>query len=502
MGVVLRAYQVTAVDAAWRELHARRRALVEAATGCGKTLIIAALLERWQAFGRGLVIAGREELLDQAADKIARATLLTSDIEQGPRRVGRSLPDVVIASVASMTQPARLGRFMPDDFDIIVVDEAHHGTAPTYRTVLARFPKAAVFGVTATAYRLDGAPLSPVFGRTVFRYPMRRGIREGYLADIKRAVEIIASLDLSQVRLKAGDYDDAELEAELIKAPAVEAVAEAVLRRGGARPSVLFCAGILHSKAVAARMNALRPGCAASASGEDRGGVADLAAGRVQHLCNTDLTVEGFDFPPLAMVGLVRPTKSLGRATQQVGRGTRLSPDTGKKDLLVVEFVGGAMSDRVTTVDVVGADYPERVRRVAERLLDSRPSLSVLDALDQCAASGGAPDGLPAVQQRAVIDPMKLVLSLDGMVMEQARPGARPATREQVQLLAKEGLEVAGVDIRQASILLAGIRWRQARGRSSPAQALSLARFGYPVECKATEASRLLARMRAIGAAA
>lgn len=495
--MLLRPYQVTAVDAAERELVARRRALLAMATGAGKTVCFAALAEKWIAQGRGrvLVLAHREELLDQAADKIGAATLLSTGIEQAARRVTRPLPDVVIASVQTLVSAARRAGFAPADFGLVIVDEAHHGVATSYREVLGHFPGAAVLGVTATPDRADGIPLSTVFGRTVFSFPIRRAVREGYLVDIRRAVELLADLDLSRVRVRAGDYEAAELEAELTKAPIVAAVADAVLRRAGDRPTVLFCAGVVHSRAIAAALNARATGRAAFASGEERAGVAELVAGRVQFLANADLTTEGFDHPPLACVALVRPTKSVGRATQQVGRGTRLAD--GKRDLLVVEFVSrSATSVQVSTVDVVGADLPQRVRAVAERLLDARPSLSVLDALDQAAAGAGGPAVAPVRSSRAVVDPMRLILSLDGMVMEPARPGARPATAEQVRMLAAEGLRCAGVDVRQAAMLLAGIRWRRARGRSSPAQVLALAPFGFELETSARDAERKLARMR------
>jgi hypothetical protein len=381
-----------------------------------------------------------------------------------------------------------------------IVDEAHHGVAESYRDVLDHFEPAARLGVTATPHRADGASLIPVFGRTVFRYPIRRAVRDGYLVDIRRQVVVLADLDLSKVRVRAGDFDAAELEAELTKVAAVAAVADAVLARVGTRPAVLFCAGILHSRAVAAALNARRPGSAAAASGDDRDGVQQLVGGQVQILCNTDLTTEGFDFPPLAFVGLVRPTKSVGRATQQVGRGTRLCE--GKRDLLVTEFMGGAPSGQVSTVDVVGSDLPAPVKAAAERLLDASPSLSVLDALDRASAMAGSMFVRGGQKPRPVIDPMRLILQLEGMIMRPPVAGARAATAEQVQLLANEGLQVAGLDIQQASMLLTGIRWRRGRGRSTPAQALLLYSFGYDLECSTIEATRKLARMRAIGSAA
>lgn len=470
----------------------------------GKTICFAFIAEHWRVAGRILVLAHREELLDQAADKIASSTSLSTGIEQADRRVREPLPDVVIASVQTLLSPKRRAAFAPNAFDLVIVDEAHHGTASSYREVLGHFSTAAILGVTATPDRADGAPLSTVYGRTVFRYGIRTAVRDGYLVDIRRALEVIADLDLSRVRVRAGDFDSAELEAEMIKAPAVASVADAILRRAGERPTVAFCAGVAHSKAVAAALNARRSGSATFASGEERDGVRDLLEGRARILCNADLTTEGFDFPPLACVALVRPTKSVGRATQQVGRGTRLSPETGKADLLVLEFVGGTVGNQVTTVDVVGSDLPQRVRAAAEQLLDRQPDLSVLTALERAAAAAGSTMVTTAPRrERAVLDPMSVILKLDGMVMEAPRPGAVPATPVQIAKLEAAGLRVAGLSARQAQMLLNGLAWRRNHrdrwGRSvplsSPVQALSLAALGFPADVPAVEAMKTLSQM-------
>lgn len=494
MSFLLRPYQAAAVDAAMRELSARRRAVVVMATGGGKTIVFACIAEHWRSRGRVLVLAHREELISQAADKIGASTLLTTGIEQADRRVRQPLPDVVIASVQTLASARRREAFARDAFDLVIVDECHHAAADSYRTVLDYFAGAARLGVTATPDRGDGSPLSPVLGQTVYRYPLRRAVRDGYLVDVRRRVELLAGLDLARVSVRAGDYDAAELEAEMVKAPAVAAVADSILRHVGERPAVLFCAGVLHSKAVAAALAARKPGCATFASGEERDGVAALVSGRVQILCNADLTTEGFDHPPVALIGLVRPTKSIGRATQQVGRGTRLHP--GKSDLVVVEFVSANAAEQVSTVDVVGSDLPPRVRQAAETMLDRQPSLSVLDALERAAAAAGTAAIAPR-RDRAVVDPMKIVLGLDGMVMVPPTPGARAATSAQIERLEAAGLRPAGLDIRQAQYLIQGLQWRQHHRRSSPAEALDLCRFGFDPDCTATEAARCLSQMRA-----
>ena len=492
-GHVLRPYQWDAFTAGVRELRARRRAVLVMATGAGKTVVFAAIAEEWRQHGRVLVLAHREELLDQAAAKIAATTNLTTGIEQAARSVGATLPDVVIASVQTLCSTARRERFAPDAFDLVIVDEAHHAPAQSYRTVLDYFGRAARLGVTATPDRADGKPLSSVLGNTVFRYGIRRAVRDGYLVDIRRVIERI-DMDLSRLSERAGDWDDAELERELLRL--VAPVRDAVIRHTGNRPTVLFCAGVMHSKALAAALNERAPGSSVYASGKERDGVAAFVGGQARYLCNSDLTTEGFDFPPLSCVALVRPTKSNGRCTQQVGRGTRLSPETHKTDLLVVEFVGHTSSGQVSTVDVVGCDMPANVRLAAENMLDRQPSLSVLDALERAAAQAGGSGAVTARSTRAIVDPLAVILRLDGMVLVPENVRANRATPAQQRILADNGIHAAGLDVRQAAMLVAGIRWRAARGRSSPAQALELARLGLDLEVTAERATRLLARHR------
>ena len=493
--MLLRPFQIAAEKAGHESLLACGRGILSLATGTGKTVIAAKLAERWREYGRSLVLCPREEILDQFRDKISTATLLSCGIEQAERRVTRrSLPDVVIASVATLARQDRRLQFLRDDFALVIVDEAHHAAASSWREVL-RYFDAARIGLTATPDRADGLSLRPYLGDVVFEYPIRKAVRDGYLCDVRRVVEMVPGLDLSHIRVRAGDFDAGELEAELLKAPAVAGVAASIAQRAGERPTIAFCAGIQHSRAVAAALNALRPGYAAAADGGSREGVALFRAGSVRVLCNTDLTSEGFDHPPTACVALVRPTKSVLKATQEIGRGTRLAD--GKSDCLVIEFVGGSVADQITTVGAVGADYSARVRQLAEMALDRSPQLSVIDALEQAAAKaneGAITRGRIAL--RPIVDPMRVILGLDGMVLEPARPGAAAASSAQVKELERNGLVTTGLNVRQASILLDGIRWRTYHRRCSPQQALLLYQFGFDLECSTTEAAQHLAKMR------
>ena len=121
--------------------------------------------------------------------------------------------------------------------------------------------------------------------------------------------------------------------------------------------------------------------------------------------------------------------------------------------------------------------------------------MSVLDALDRATASAGGGAATPLRRPaRVAIDPMRIILSLDGMHQREAVPGARAATAEQMRLLEREGLRCSGLDIAQASLLLNGLRWRRGRSLSSPLQSLALYSLGFDPECSQQEALRRLAQ--------
>lgn len=492
---ILRPFQVEQDAAIHRALDRTGRALLVSATGTGKSVVIVHVIERRRHLGRAIVFVHREELGLQLYNRIKAETHLTVGIEQAERRVGSSRPDVVIASLPTMIKAERRRAFAPDEFALAVCDESHHLAADSFLEALNYF-RCARLGVTATPERADGKSLTPIFGPPVHSYRMARGMREGYLAAAFRRVVVLKDLDMARVRRTGEDFDRKQLEEQLTRAPVVEAMARAILANRGERRSVVFCAGVAHSRALATRLNGLAGvELAVSADGEERAGFAKFAAGEVAVLTNCDLVSEGVDIPDIAFVGLPI-TKSLTRATQTMGRGTRLAD--GKDGVLVVEFQGLRSAEQVSTVDVVGVGLSERVRAEAERLLDRQPTLSVLDALDRAGASiGSAIERAPMRPQRTVFDPMAFILSLDGMVLEQPRPGARPATPEQVMTLEREGLRAVGLDIRQAAILMEGIRWRRQRGRCSPMQAVALFAFGMDKEMRADVAARELAKLRA-----
>lgn len=212
----LRPYQVAAVAGVRERFAAGDRAtLLVLPTGTGKTVVFAEVARRVVARGRRvLVLAHRRELLEQAIGKLAAAGV-RAELEQGPARAGDA--PVVVASVATLRGP-RLASWARDAFALVVVDEAHHATATSYRAILDHFAPARALGVTATPDRADGAGLGAVFESVAFRFDVATAIREGWLAAIRGRRINLEGLDLDRVRTVAGDLDRTEL-ATIMTAP-------------------------------------------------------------------------------------------------------------------------------------------------------------------------------------------------------------------------------------------------------------------------------------------
>ena len=183
MGFELYPFQRDAVDAVQKEFsEGRKHTLVVLPTGTGKTVCFSEFLRRQvENGGRGLILAHRDELLTQAAQKLKATTGLDSALEKADSSAWMSDAPVTVASVQSMCRPERLKKYPAGYYTDIVVDEAHHSLSPTYRNIIDHFDGSRILGVTATPDRGDHKALSEVYESLAFEYPMRQAINDGYL---------------------------------------------------------------------------------------------------------------------------------------------------------------------------------------------------------------------------------------------------------------------------------------------------------------------------------
>ena len=382
----LRPYQLAADACIEAQFEAGRRAtLAVLPTGTGKTVLFSATARRELTRGRRtLVLAHRTELLDQALAKLRDAGITDARIEQANQRAGAAR--VVVASVQTL-RGKRLEAFPRDYFGLIIVDEAPHVCAASYRAILDHFASARVLGVTATAKRADGKALGladgGVFETVAYRYELRDAIRDQWLVPIRARRIVVDGVDLSSVRTRGGDLDQDELAAVMATEQAVHGVVAPLLEQAGSRRTVVFCVNVAHARAVAEVLERHVMGCARVAHGELVADVRaqllrDFRAGAFQFLVNCQLYTEGFDEPSVACVAIARPTKSWTLFVQMVGRGTRLlgpslaaSIAAGKSDMLLLDLTGRAGKHKlVGPIDALAAgDVPDDLRREGDRLL-------------------------------------------------------------------------------------------------------------------------------------
>lgn len=362
LALPLRPYQrdtLTAIsDALGRGI---RRQLVVLPTGAGKTVVFSHLASERAETGRTLVIAHREELLRQAAQKLS---IVAPDLRVGTVQAGRDEHrdvDVIVASIQTIARERRIAPLV-GTISTVVVDEAHHAAARTYLDALSTLgvfddDGPLLVGVTATAGRADQLALGSVFQEIVYRRGILEMIIDGYLCDV-RGMEIATDLDYSTVTTSRGDYTDSSLGAAMEAGHVIEAAAVAYRKYASDRAGIAFTPTIDTARTLAAELT--RQGIRAEhISGlTPRDQRADilrrLHTGDLQVVTNAAVLTEGFDEPRVSCVLVARPTKSPTLFTQMAGRGLRLHP--GKTDCLLLTVAGPPDSGLATIATLAGKD--------------------------------------------------------------------------------------------------------------------------------------------------
>lgn len=334
----LRPYQKESKAAVFEQWRSGiRRTLLVLPTGCGKTIVFAKITEDCVRNGdRVLILAHRGELLDQAADKIAKATGLGCATEKAEQSCLGSWFRITVGSVQSLMRETRLKRFPEDYFNTIIIDEAHHCISDSYQRVLKHFPDAKVLGVTATPDRGDMRNLGQVFESLAYEYTLPKAIKEGYLSPIK-AVTIPLQVDLTGVGVQSGDFKAGDLETALD--PYLESIAQEMEKYCKDKKTVVFLPLVKTSQKFRDILNAHGFRAAeVNSESQDRAEILeDYASGKYNVLCNSMLLTEGWDCPDVDCIVVLRPTKVRSLYCQMVGRGTRLAP--GKDHLLLLDFL-------------------------------------------------------------------------------------------------------------------------------------------------------------------
>lgn len=334
--------------AAVEEARARglQRVLAALATGLGKTVIFSRLAARWieQSPGRVLILAHRDELIEQAVKKLL---LVAPHLDIGVVKADRDEHEhaVVVASIQTLARQPRRARFTKN-FQLIVVDEAHHSEATTYREVLEDFGGFTeggpfVLGVTATPERADGKSLGATWQEIVYRMMILDGIVQGYLCDLQ-ALQVKIAADFNGLHTRHGDYITEEVEELLIDGGAPEHIAQALKQYAPDRKAIVFTPTIEVAHLCAAAINRVGIPAVAVDGTQDievrREYLKKFSNGTYRVVTNCAVLLEGYDEPSVDCIVCAAPTKSRVKYVQTIGRGTRKHP--GKDNCLVLDVVG------------------------------------------------------------------------------------------------------------------------------------------------------------------
>jgi superfamily II DNA or RNA helicase len=331
----LRDYQRQAINTLrWAFQSGAMAPLLCLPTGGGKTIILATIARQAAARGRQvLILVHRRELIHQTASKLAWVGL-----EHGIIAAGYPATDHAVQVASVQTLVRRLSR-MAWQPSLVIVDEAHHAAAGSWRQILNHWPDAYRLGVTATPCRLDGRGLSEAFDHLVLGPSVADLVFWGFLSSARiYAPPVVA--DLSVVRRRAGDYANDQAAAAMDR-PTVTGDAIAHYQRLAAgQQAITFCCNVNHAGSVCDAFKTAGIGAALLLGNTpDRDQVvADFGAGILRVLVTVDVVSEGFDVPAASCAILLRPTQSLGLYLQQVGRVLRPAP--GKDAAIILDHVG------------------------------------------------------------------------------------------------------------------------------------------------------------------
>ena len=382
-------YQEDMKERIEKALRLHRSVMAQMPTGTGKTVLLASVVEsflREHSNCKVWIVAHRRELVSQIRETIERvfskitpslftlkegSTSHPAPLSSGareetapPRRseplrskVGgpsKVSPDSLSASAFNVPIKAVSIQWLAKHYDeieeepgMIVIDEAHHALAKTYKEMWERFPKAKFLGLTATPCRLNGKGFTDLFDVLVQSWDVPEFISKGRLAtydfvSIKSDGMTQRLIDSLQKRGADGDYQNKEMDMLLNKKPSIERLYQSLEEFGKDRKGIVYAINISHAQKITklyqehgVKAIAIDSKTPATERQQD---IEAFKKGDIQVLVNVDIFSEGFDCPDVEFVQLARPTLSLAKYLQMVGRGLRVAK--GKKNCVIIDNVG------------------------------------------------------------------------------------------------------------------------------------------------------------------
>lgn len=487
----LRPYQEEAKENIFAEWSKGiKRTLLVLPTGCGKTIVFAKVTEDCVRNGdRVLVLANRWELLDQAADKIHKATGLGCATEKADQTCWGSWFRVTVGSVQTLMREKRLSQFPEGYFHTIIIDEAHHCLSDSYQRVLGHFKDAKVLGVTATPDRGDMRNLGEFFESLAYEYTLLKAIKSGYLSPI-RALTVPLELDLSGVGIQAGDLKAGDIGTALD--PYLYQIADEMVKYCMDRKTVVFLPLVKTSKKFRDILTA-RGFRAAEVNGDsiDRAEILEaFGHGDYNVLCNSMLLTEGWDCPSVDCIVVLRPTKVRSLYSQMVGRGTRLHP--GKDHLLLLDFLWHTERHELChPADLICQDG-EVARKMTENIGEAGCPVDIEEAEAKASEDVVAQREEALAKQlsemrarkKKLVDPLQFEMSIQAEDLSGYVPAfgweMAPPSDKQKNTLEKLGIlpdEIANAG--KAAKILDRLEKRRAEGLTTPKQIRFLENRGF-----------------------
>lgn len=335
----LKEHQQQALDSLqkMRENH-ETIALLHQATGTGKT--ITAISDAIRFGKRVLFLAHTHELVEQAAMTFER---LWNNVSVGRYVDSVKQPDAFVVCGSIQSVALNIERFKENDFQYLIIDEAHHAAADSYQKVLAYFKPEFTLGLTATPERADEKSILEIFKNTAHKLDIQTAVEIGELCPV-RCIRIHTNIDLTKVRFNSVQYNIRELESKIYVPERNTLIVDTFMEYVSTKRTVIFCASVKHAENIAEMIRERGVNsCAVSGSmksSERKEYLLRFQKGEIKALCACDLLNEGWDCPETEVIFMARPTMSKVLYTQQLGRGMRIAE--GKECLLVFDFVDNA----------------------------------------------------------------------------------------------------------------------------------------------------------------
>jgi superfamily II DNA or RNA helicase len=340
MNVTLRDYQIQAIADIVNAWNDCKSVLFQMPTGTGKTTLFCEIVRMFTSQiypnKKVLIVTHRKELVEQVFQRLVTDFNLTTGIISSSY-LGIQSAAVQVASIQTLI---RRPFHQKDIFSVVIIDEAHHALASTYKKLWQFYPSSKFLGVTATPIRTNGEGFADLFDKLILTPSVKWFINNKYLADIRYYASHVP--DLSNIKMRSGDYDESEL-SEVMEDKAVMAdLVQSYIDFARDKKMIVFAVNRSHCSKIVERFN--KSGFRARAIDtytdmeERRKIVDDFRNSEFKILCNVNIFTEGFDCPDVDCVQLARPTKSLTLFLQQVGRCMR--PHINKEYGIILDNAG------------------------------------------------------------------------------------------------------------------------------------------------------------------